>query len=222
MIILGIDTTTKWTCAAVSKDGRVLAHAEQLLGKKQSETLPAVVDDVLNAAGITLSEADFICTAAGPGYYTGIRTGIAYAAALAKAADKKVIQVSTLETLVFDFFDKDGIYAPVLKARSDAVYAAVYKTEKNCTEALLKPCFIEAEEFVNKISKLPNVILVGADAANYTELAALENVKIERECAPDGLIALIGEKYVQTAVQPEEVRGNYLREPDIGPAKAKQ
>ncbi len=221
MVILGIDTTTKWTCTAVSENGCVLAHSEQMLGKKQSEALPEAVDIVMNAAGKTLCEIDFICTATGPGYYTGIRAGIAYAAALAKAASKRVIQVSTLETLAFDFCKNDGIYAPLLKARGDAVYAAVYKAENGNVSSLLEPCFMAAVDFAHKLNELPEAVLIGSDVCLYEDLAALSNAKAEREYAPDGAIALVGEKYADTAVLPEEVRGNYLREPDIGPSKNK-
>lgn len=221
MIILGIDTTTKWTCAAVSENGRVLAHTEQMLGKKQSEALPEVVDSVLKAADKTLCGTDYICTATGPGYYTGIRTGIAYAAALAKAAGKKVIQVSTLETLAFDFFDKAGFCVPVLKARGESVYSAIYKVEKGETKIILKPCCIETSELANKIKELPEAILIGADVSLYEDLLSLPNSKTEREYAPDGLIALIAERYIESAAAPEKVRGNYLREPDIGPSKGK-
>ncbi len=221
MIILGIDTTTKWTCAAVSENGQVIAHAEQMLGKKQSEALPEVVDNVLRAADKTLCGINYICTATGPGYYTGIRTGTAYAAALAKAAGKRVIQVSTLETLAFDFCKNDGIYAPMLKARGDAVYAAVYRTENGNTMVLIEPCFIEAADLALQLNELSAAVLIGSDVHLYEQLTALANVKAEREYAPDGVIALIGEKYVQAAVSPEEVRGNYLREPDIGPSKGK-
>jgi len=216
MLILGIDTTTKYTEVAVSENGKLLAHKEAELGRTQSDLLPQFVDEVLQQAGKILAEIDYICTANGPGYYTGIRTGIAYAAALAKALGKKVITVSTLETFVYDLSAQDGIYVPVIKARYDSVYAAVYKAEKGSLTQLFAPAYIAVSELAGSLKDMPQALLVGRDATQYEELTALPNKLIERDFAPDGQIALIGEKYADTAVLPEAVRGNYLREPDIG------
>ncbi|MDO4952789.1 MAG: tRNA (adenosine(37)-N6)-threonylcarbamoyltransferase complex dimerization subunit type 1 TsaB [Synergistaceae bacterium] len=219
MLILGIDTATKWTCAAVSGNGKVLAHLERMLGKRQSELLPELVDEALKISGKKISGVDLICTAAGPGYYTGIRAGIAYAAALSKALNKKIVQVSTLKTFVYDLTETDGICVPLLKARGDAVYAAIYKTESGKKDTLLEPCCIDVSELAVRLEKMPEAVLVGADVSLYAPLDALGCKKINREYAPDGQIALIGERCADKAAEPETVRGNYLREPDIGPSK---
>ena len=219
MLILGIDTATKWTCTAVSENGRVLAHLERMLGKRQSELLPALVDEVLKISGKKISDVDLVCTAAGPGYYTGIRAGIAYAAALSKALGKKIVPVSTLETFVYDLTETDGICVPLLKARGDAAYAAIYKTENGKKETLLEPCCIDASELAARLEKMPEAVLAGADVSLYAPLAALGCEKINREYAPDGQIALIGGHCADKAAEPETVRGSYLREPDIGPSK---
>lgn len=216
MLTIGIDTTTKYTCIALSKNGNLLAHKEAELGRAQSDLLAKFVADILTECKTNLSEIDMITVANGPGYYTGIRTGIAYAAALAKAIDKKNVTACTLETFIFDQRINNAVYIPVLKARYDSVYAAAYKAEKGILSEIFAPVYIHASELAEKIKAMPDAVLVGADIERYTELSELPNKIIKREFAPDGQIALIGEKYADCAVSPEAVRGNYLREPDIG------
>ncbi len=63
----------------------MLSEISLELGRQQSSRLPLLVEDMLSDLSIKISELDLVAAANGPGYYTGIRTGIAYSAALAKA-----------------------------------------------------------------------------------------------------------------------------------------
>ena len=100
MIVLGIDCTTKSTNVGISKDGAILGEQNKEIGRKQASELPLIVERLLTDCVLKLSDINLIAVAKGPGYYTGIRTGIAYCAALAEALGLKIVPVSTMEAFV--------------------------------------------------------------------------------------------------------------------------
>lgn len=216
MLVLGIDCSTKWTNVGLSRDGELLTEINLELGRSQSSELPLLVEEVLSAAKIKITELDVIAAANGPGYYTGIRTGVAYAAALAKALRIKVIPLSTLELFVYDMQGLGLLLAPVIKAKRNHVYAAVYESYKAYLIPLLPPCFVSVADLAVELKQYPEALLVGADAVNYSELSSLPNRIEPRSSGFGGQAALMGEFYKGRAVSPEFLRGNYLRKPDIG------
>lgn len=218
MLVLGIDCSTKWTNVGVADGGEVLAEINLELGRAQSSELPLLVDRVLSEAGADMRGLGLIAAANGPGYYTGIRAGVAYAAALARSLGIKVVPLSTLELFVFDLRHLGKPLAPVIKARSGSVYAALYSPGPVSLNALVPPSFVGAADFAETLRQYPDALLVGADASNYPELACLPNETNARASGSGGQAALMGWLYRKDAVNPASLRGNYLRTPDIGPS----
>ena len=56
---------------------------------------------MLEAAGCTTGDIDLIAVTDGPGYFTGLRVGAAWAAALAYGLGIKIVPVSTLRMLAY-------------------------------------------------------------------------------------------------------------------------
>lgn len=219
MLVLGVDCSTKWTNVGVSRDGEVLAEINQELGRAQSSRLPLLVSEALTAANAEIHEISLIAVASGPGYYTGIRTGVAYAAALARSLGIKVVPLSTMELFVFDMRHLGRYLAPVIKAKRDSIYAALYSSDSMSLHSVLPPSFISAADFAERLEQYPDALLVGADAANYPELSCIpENRRELRSSGFGGQAALMGWLYRENAISPELLRGNYLRKPDIGPS----
>lgn len=217
MIVLGIDCSTKWTNVGVSSGGEVLAEFNLELGRAQSSRLPLLVKEALAAAKTEIGKLGLIAVTNGPGYYTGIRTGVAYAAALSCALGIKVVPLTTTELFVFDLRHWGRSLAPVIRARQDSVYAALYSSDTVSLNTLLPPSFIRAADFAETLGQMPDALIVGADAANYPELDCLPNQRDARYSGFGGQAALMGELYSDCAVNPVSLRGNYLRKPDIGP-----
>ncbi len=103
MNILAVECCLKLTGAAVMIDGKICGCVQEDFGRRQTSELPKICGTLMNDAGLTWPDLDYIAITNGPGYFTGIRVGAAYAAGLAYASGAKVIPVSTLELLPYTF-----------------------------------------------------------------------------------------------------------------------
>ncbi len=217
MKVLGIDCTTKFTNIGIASEGALLSEISLELGRQQSSCLPLIVEGMLLKLSIDISELDLIAAANGPGYYTGIRTGIAYSAALAKALGIRILPVSSLETLVHDLRTMGIPIAPVIKARQNCIYCALYFSDGRELKPFVYPKFCTAAEFADFLFLYPDAMLVGKDVKLFNEFSALPNNVLPRTVGRPGQTALMGEYYKELSISPDKIQGAYLREPDIGP-----
>ena len=217
MIVLGIDCSTKTTCIGTAQDGIVLSELNEELGRSQSSKLPSLAENVLTEASASLKDIGLIAVGTGPGYYTGIRSGVAYAAALAEALSLKVVPLSSLELFVYDLRDTERLLAPVVRARRNSFYCALFSSDGESLTPVAEPCFIKSAQFAELLGNYPEALIVGSDAEEYEELKMLSNRRLSRLSGSGGQAALMGDRYRQSAAEPEKIRGVYLREPDIGP-----
>ncbi|MDD4159505.1 MAG: tRNA (adenosine(37)-N6)-threonylcarbamoyltransferase complex dimerization subunit type 1 TsaB [Synergistaceae bacterium] len=217
MKVLGIDCTTKFTNIGITSDGTVLSEVSLELGRQQSSRLPILIEEMLSDLSMDISELDLIAAANGPGYYTGIRTGIAYSAALAKALGIRILPVSSLETFVHDLRTMGIPLAPVIKARQNCIYCALYFSDGSELKPFVYPKFCAAAEFAEFLCLYPEALLIGKDVALFNEFSALPNNVLPRTVGRAAQTALMGEFYKDLSISPDKIQGAYLREPDIGP-----
>ncbi len=132
MLILTLDTATRWGRYAVAEDGRLLAYVpHNVMGNHADAVLP-VVDVALAAAGRRLDEVGMIGVVDGPGSFTGVRIGVATAKGLAYALGTDLAAVPTLAAMAADLLGAHpdrALAVPVLDARRGEVFAAVYRRE---------------------------------------------------------------------------------------------
>lgn len=216
MILLGIDCTTKRTNIGLIKGNIVLGEISVELGRQQSQKLPILVEKILLDSDLKLKDINYIAAASGPGYYTGIRTGIAYSAALAEALQIKVIPVSTMLSFVYDLRTTYKYVAPLLKARQFSLYYALYKFSKEGYETVIEPNYSKAKDFVFNLRSYPQAVITGIDSCLYPEIQNLPNNRIDRLSGKGSNIAILGSRMISYAIQPSELKGKYLRAPDIG------
>lgn len=217
MKILAIDCSTKITNIGVAVDGKVTAESNTELAKRQSAELPLLVQRALDDSRLTLKEIDLIAAGKGPGYYTGIRTGVAYAAALAEALRVNVVPLSTLEIFVYDLLGENRPLAPVLKANRGHVYGALYVPRDGNLIARIPEGFYSAEAFAQIMLEHADALLVGEDRDLYEPLSALPHDFLPRLSGTGSSAALMGARFADRAIEPSTLRGDYLRAPDIGP-----
>ncbi len=216
MIVLGIDCTTKHTNIGLVDGEKVLGEISVELGRQQSQKLPLLVEKLLEDSLIKLKDINYIAAANGPGYYTGIRTGIAYSAALAEALEIKVIPISTMLSFVYDLRTTYEYIAPVLKARQFSLYSALYKFKNEGFETVIEPNYCKSETLSSKLKEYRKAVIVGSDSILYPDIQKLPNLHINRLSGKGSSTSILGNLRTKLAIEPSELRGEYLRAPDIG------
>lgn len=77
--------------------GQVSMHRREPMTRGQDARLPLLCDELIVGAKLTLNELDRISVVVGPGSFTGVRVGVAFARGLALALDIPCIGVTSLE-----------------------------------------------------------------------------------------------------------------------------
>lgn len=126
MIVLVIDTALGACTAAVFDGERSLAVRSEPMTKGHSERLGGFVRDAMAEAAIGFDAVERIGVTVGPGSFTGLRVGLAFALGLGEALNRPVVGVSALDALAASTAE-DGPVAALIDARRDQVYARLFR-----------------------------------------------------------------------------------------------
>ncbi|HET6468042.1 MAG TPA: tRNA (adenosine(37)-N6)-threonylcarbamoyltransferase complex dimerization subunit type 1 TsaB [Geminicoccaceae bacterium] len=110
MRTLAIDAAGAALSAAALDGAAVRARRHERLERGQAERILPLVGEVVREAGWSWREIGLLVVTLGPGSFTGVRSGVAAARALALAAGIATLGVSTLEALAAAVpADADGL-----------------------------------------------------------------------------------------------------------------
>ena len=127
MRILAIDTSAKTATAAVLTDGALTASFT-VQTQTHSTTLLPLIESMLSLHSLTYDDIDVYAAVCGPGSFTGIRIGVSTVKGLAFSGNVPCVGVSALESMAENFRGFSGIIAPVIDARRDMVYTALFRS----------------------------------------------------------------------------------------------
>ncbi len=130
MALLAIETATQQLGVAVWDGGRVLSSYELLAEYPHAVELPGAVKRVLEAAHLRLNQLEAIAIDLGPGSFTGLRIGMAFAKALAFTQQRPLVGVASLDVLAAQLVRTHATVVPILDAKRQNVYAAFYRIEE--------------------------------------------------------------------------------------------
>ncbi|BBX48295.1 tRNA (adenosine(37)-N6)-threonylcarbamoyltransferase complex dimerization subunit type 1 TsaB [Mycobacterium cookii] len=97
--VLAIDTATPAVTAGIVADGSVLAERVTVDARAHAERLTPNVLVALADAGLTMTDLNAVVVGCGPGPFTGLRVGMATAAAYGHALDVPVYGVCSLDAI---------------------------------------------------------------------------------------------------------------------------
>lgn len=118
-ITLAIDTSTSRTCVGVIEAGQLIWSGFKDGATAHGPALPALVQEAI--AGRTINE---VVVGMGPGPFTGLRIGIAFAQSFALARGIPVRSICSLDAIAAQVQSKDFIVT--VDARRKEVYWARY------------------------------------------------------------------------------------------------
>ena len=118
--VLAIDTSTSRTCVAIIDGDEVLYNGHRDGATAHGPSLPQLVQEAL-----VVSDVDEVVVGMGPGPFTGLRVGIAFAHTFALAREIPVRGVCSLDAIAAQVSDQDFIIT--VDARRKEIYWASYK-----------------------------------------------------------------------------------------------
>lgn len=152
--ILLIETATEVCSTALAVDGKVVALQEELHSINHAALLTLQIDACTRQAGMPLHTLDAVAVSQGPGSYTALRVGASVAKGICYALGKPLIAVDTLLALAkasatdlpVPAKDQSHFFMPMLDARRQEVWTAVYDFEMNLL-APAQPLILENDLF---------------------------------------------------------------------------
>ena len=204
MIVLGLDTCLNACSVAVLEGETVLAYRSEAMARGHQERLALLAQSVMAEAGLAFDGLDRIAATVGPGSFTGLRVGVAFAKGLASALAIPAVGVGTLEALAAE---TTGLVATVIDARRDQVYLQVFEDG----QALMAPDGLGIGTALARIAELAmgrDVTLIGS-GASLLALALPDASVLTPEGCDARQVARLASGRAETPIRPL-----YLRAPD--------
>ena len=165
MIVLAFDTSLAACSAAIVDGERVLARRVEPMARGHQERLAPLVAEIMAEAGLSFDALDRIGVTVGPGSFTGLRVGLAFAKGLSAALGVPAIGVGTLEALAEPF---PGVVVAALDAKRGQVYLQGFSDRRPVTA----PDALPVETAAARVAELQPQVLVGSGAPMLSQVVS--------------------------------------------------
>ncbi|MFH1339101.1 MAG: tRNA (adenosine(37)-N6)-threonylcarbamoyltransferase complex dimerization subunit type 1 TsaB [Candidatus Omnitrophota bacterium] len=162
MNILAIDTSSKRLCVGLMNNKGRIAGYDLDSGIRHTELLLPTIKKALARAKLSLKQIDYLAVGLGPGSFTGLRIGLATIKGFAAALEKPVVGLPALDILARNALPANGeIVCPVIDARRNLVYSALYKVTPNGLKRRGAYLLVSIEDLLKKIGVRTCVTFLG-------------------------------------------------------------
>ncbi|MBQ9245854.1 tRNA (adenosine(37)-N6)-threonylcarbamoyltransferase complex dimerization subunit type 1 TsaB [bacterium] len=217
---LVFDTCFNKTYIVLSENNKIIENVviESNEQNYHSAYLIPRLRDILIKNNILIKDIDVMGIDIGPGSFTGIRAGITIARVLAQQFNTKLVGVPSLEILS-KLNQGDNNTVVTTDARKNKVYFAKYK---NGLE-IVKPCLIDKDELVSKISSDEYVITDRSISAYLNENSVLNYCYEDNDSNIGIYLSEITNEYINNKSDDynwAKVKPLYIQKPSITLPKA--
>lgn len=200
MKILAVDTSCAVATVAVMENEKLLGEYILNHKKTHSQKIVPMIKEMMDSLELTSADIDIFAASSGPGSFTGLRIGITTVKAMAYAVNKPLISVPTLDALAYNIPISESLICPIMDARNDQVYTAVYKSENGVQIKTTEYMGIPVKELIQLVrGKNQKVIFVG-DAVKMYRALLTEELGDKVEFAPGNLLLQRASSVAQIAL----------------------
>jgi len=207
--VLVIDTCLAACQVGLFDGGRMVASASEAMERGHQERLAPMARQVLLEAGV---DYDRIAVTVGPGSFTGLRVGLAFAKGLRLATGQPLVGLGSLAGLAASVA-AEGPTAGVVDARRGQVYVQAFEDGR----ALSEPDALSLADAAARLQALGRAPFFLAGSGAETLAGLLPGARAASLAAPD--LATLG-RLAASADGHGDVRPLYLRAPDARPMPA--
>ncbi|WP_375201877.1 tRNA (adenosine(37)-N6)-threonylcarbamoyltransferase complex dimerization subunit type 1 TsaB [Hyphococcus sp.] len=215
MLVLGLDTALQRCSVAIIRGDEVVGDESVGMERGHAERLAPMAASALKKAGVSIRDLDRVGVVVGPGGFTGVRVALSFARGLGVGTGIPILGITSLAALAAPFWG-DGLVAPVIDARRDQVYAALYGKGG---EIILPPFVSEPKEALKKLEEKVSgakVRVIGSGAGLLGVAAAGWDVSAGGEEIDARIVARLAASAPAPDGPPAPL---YLRPPDAKPGK---
>ena len=165
--VLGLETGSTIASIGLVNGGRIAASIARAV-RSHGADLPAMVDELLGAAGVGIRDLSAIAIGIGPGSFTGLRVGLSYAKGLSAGARIRIVGIPSLDAIALCGSAlptaRPGVtICPILDARKGEVYTSLYEVVTDALEKVTGDLVVPLDEFASHI--VGEVLFVGESKA---------------------------------------------------------
>jgi len=163
--VLAINTATPHAGVALLEDGVVLEECLWLQGttrgvfRPYQNLLASNVKRLLESLKVSPEEILFLAVTVGPGSFTGVRSGVAFAKGLALACQIPIVPVQTLEALAWQ--SGPGTLCPLVDARHGELYWGVYQVMEQSLKEIIPSSVGIPEEIGRRVGEFMELTFTG-------------------------------------------------------------
>lgn len=183
------------------------------------ERLQPAIASICELSGIKPADLAGVAVASGPGGFTGVRTGMSAAKAVALALGLPVAPVPTLLALAAQS-PLNGLVSPMLDARKDKVFAALYRRDAQGLHEVIPGSLMSIQDWLEQLARFSEPIVFLGEGAQRQRQAIAE--RFATPALPDdahllraGSVALLGAAMLERGegVDATDALPSYMREP---------
>ncbi len=169
-MLLAIDTSTAQLGLALYDGAQVTAEMTWTSRARHTEELAPALAGLLTRCGKTMNDVHALGVAIGPGSFTSLRVGLAFAKGLALARRIPLVGIPTLDVTAASVPPADCRLAAVLQAGRGRLAVGWFRRSENGWQAEGPAAVMTAEELERKIRK--PTIICGELTADERQLLA--------------------------------------------------
>jgi len=217
-LLLAIDTCLEQCAIALRGDDGVV-HINRLeIARGHAEALPGQVRTLFAAQGRTPAEITKIVVTTGPGSFTGVRVGLAYARGLALACGAPCLGLSTLQAYAdpLSAGDPDALAFAAIPAPMQQIYLAGFRAGA-CVDAPRLLALEAAKTEIDMANRAGGRLILCGPAALQLGFAKEDGVILSPQTHIDpAALAQSGARLDPALAKPDPC---YLRAPDAKPPR---
>ncbi|HRP56932.1 tRNA (adenosine(37)-N6)-threonylcarbamoyltransferase complex dimerization subunit type 1 TsaB [Agriterribacter sp.] len=170
-MLLHIDTALEKSFVGLACDGLLLMELSNTVQHDHAAFVQPAIRQIMDKCGVSMNDIDAVGVTIGPGSYTGLRVGMASAKGICYALSKPLVAITTTEAMTaaaIEAFPGFDAYCPMIDARRDEVYAALY--EPTMKVVLPPHAIVLTVDFFAQELEHKKILFFGTGAAKWKQM----------------------------------------------------